>query len=191
MVKIKTQRHGPFDNGACDMALNLLYITQGNWDKKEKLIIDFRSRDYDTKEWRNDEEFVREPYKSDHTDKPLLPGWGLERFPMEKLEQWDKDNYIIYPLFKIHSVKIYPDTYTNWRGKDVECTSIEIESERDDIVREIFILMGCLGNGGHSYGGYIRINEQALEDGGWVAHFGFDEDGSDRIYFVDDEDLDD
>jgi hypothetical protein len=68
--------------------------------------------------------------------------------------------------------------------------TIEIESERDDIVREIFILLAELANGGHMCGGDIRIRKEALESGEWVARFGLDGDGSDRIYYVDDEYLD-
>ena len=193
MVKIKTQSSGPFDNGACDMALNLLYIMQGEWKGKENLILDFREKNYDTKEWEQGEWFVREPYSVENTDEPLVPDHdlSLKYFTIEQLKKWDEDNYIIYPLFDIKSVKFYPDTYTTkWHKEPRECMTIEIESERDDIVREIFILLAGLANGGHMCGGNIRIRKEALKNGEWVARFGLDGDGSDRIYYVDDEYLD-
>ena len=193
MVKIKTQSSGPFDNGACDMALNLLYIMQGGWENKENLILDFRERNYDTNKWEQGEWFVREPYSVEHTNEPLDPehDLSLKYFTIEQLKKWDDDNYIIYPLFDIKSVKFYPDTYTTkWHKEPRECMTIEIESERDDIVKEIFILLAELANGGHACGGNIRIRKEALESGEWVANFGLDGDGCDRIYYVDDEYLD-
>ena len=194
MVTIKTQ-NCVFGNGALDMAINLMYIHEGNWHNapKEAMYLDFRAIKYKEKSWEiesfeNDEEFVERNYKTGEVE-----GYAhdLSRFPMEKLIQWDTDNYIKYPIIHVNSIKFYPDTYiTRWDNKSRECLTIEIDSDDDDTVIEIFTMLAGLANGGHCCGGQIRINEKQMKDGGHVANFGLDGDGSDRIYYVNDEYVD-
>lgn len=186
-----------FDNGALDMAMNLLYIQKGGWQDcpREAMYLDFRREKHKDDNWRNpiigfenEEEFVDRNYKTGEVE-----GYAhdLGMFPIEKLTKWDEDGFIKYPLIKINSIKFYPDTYTTkWDKEPIECITIEIDSDNDEAVREIFTMLAGLANGGHSCGGVIRINEQQMQDGRWVARFGLDGDGCDRIYFVDDEYLD-
>lgn len=189
MVKIKSQDM-VFDNGALDMAMNLLHVQRGEWDcPKESLFLDFRRNLYgDEKDkWKItgfelDECFVERNYKTNEVEGPAH---DLDMFPIEKLTKWDLDGYIEYPLINIKSIKFYPDTCKGWR-EDISCITIEIESDNDDAVREIFTVLAGLANGGHSYGGYIRINKDQMLHGGHVGNFGLDGDGSDMIYYVDD-----
>lgn len=187
MVKIKTQDM-VFDNGALDMVMNLLHVQRGTWSPKEAIFLDFRSPKHEDDDWRKpicgfelDEEFVERDYKTGEVEGPAH---CLDMFPIEKLTKWDLDGYIEYPLIKINSIKFYPDTCKNWRG-DIPCITIEIESDNDEAVREIFTVLAGLANGGHCCGGYIRINKDQMLHGEHVANFGLDGDGSDSIYYVD------
>ena len=193
MVRIKSQNM-VFDNGALDMAMNLLHVQQGEWNScpKENLFLDFRENLYEDEKdkWKVTgfeciEEFVERDFK---TGEIKGPAYELNMFPIEKLTKWDLDGYIEYPLINIKSIKFYPDTCNNL-GKDTPCITIEIESDNDEAVREIFTVLACLANGGHCCGGYIRINKNQMLHGGHVATFGLDGDGSDRIYYVDDKEI--
>lgn len=194
MVKVKSQDM-IFDNGALDMAMNLLHIQRGSWSNtpKEAMYLDFRATKYKEKSWEiegfeNDECFVERNWKTNEVEGPAH---DLGRFPMEKLIKWDEDNFIKYPLIKVNSIKFYPDTFTTkWDKEPQDCLTIEIESDNDEAVIEIFTLLAGLANGGHCCGGHIRVNEQQMKDGGHVANFGLDGDGCDRIYYVNDEYLD-
>lgn len=196
MVKIKTQRGGLFDNGALDMAMNLLYIQEGGWSDcpKEAMYLDFREEKHKDDNWRNpiigfenEEEFVERDYETGEVEGPAH---DLGMFPIEKLTKWDEDGFIEYPLINIKSIKFYTDTYyCRWKDENRNCLTIEIESDNDEVVREIFTMLAGLANGGHCCGGLIRINKQQMQDGRWVARFGLDGDGSDRIYYVDDKEM--
>ena len=193
MVKIKSQNM-VFDNGALDMAMNLLHVQRGEWSNcpKEGLFLDFRVNLYEDEKdrWKVtgfelDECFVERNYKTNEVEGPAH---DLGMFPIEKLTKWDLDGYIEYPLINIKSIKFYPDTCKNWR-EDTPCITIEIESDNDEVVREIFTMLAGLANGGHCCGGYIRINKDQMLHGEHVAFFGLDGDGSDRIYYVDDKEM--
>jgi len=193
MVVIKSQSQ-VFDNGALDMAMNLLHVQQGEWSNcpKENLFLDFRGNLYkDEKDkWKItgfelDEEFVERDYK---TNEVKGPAHELDMFPIEKLIKWDLDGYIKYPLINIKSIKFYSDTCKSWR-ENIPCITIEIESDNDEAIREIFTMLAGLANGGHCCGGYIRVNKDQMLHGGHVANFGLDGDGSDRIYYVDDKEM--
>ena len=193
MVKIKAQDM-VFDNGALDMAMNLLYVQMGTWKDcpKEAIFLDFRENLYEDEKdkWKvtgfeRVENFVDRDYK---TNEVKGPAHDLGMFPIEKLTKWDLDGYIEYPLINIKSVKFYSDTCKDWR-EDTPCITIEIESDNDDAVREIFTILAGLANGGHCCGGHIRINKDQMLHGGHVAYFGLDGDGSDRIYYVDDKEM--
>ena len=181
-----------FDNGALDMAMNLLHIQRGTWSPKEAIFLDFRENLYEDEKdkWKITgfecaEEFVDRDFNTGE-----VKGYAhcLDMFPIEKLTKWDLDGYIEYPLINIKSIKFYPDTCKGWRG-DIPCITIEIESDNDEAVREIFTMLAGLANGGHCCGGYIRINKDQMLHGGHVANFGLDGDGSDRIYYVDDKEM--
>lgn len=189
MVTIKTQ-NCVFNNGALDMAMNLMYIHEGNWYNapKEAMYLDFRATKYKEKSWEiesfeKDEEFVERDYKTGEVE-----GYAhdLSRFPIEKLIKWDTDNYIKYPIIKVNSIKFYPNIIELY-GYPTDCLTIEIDSDNDEVVTEIFEMLAGLANGGHCCGGQIRINEKQMKDGGYVANFGLDGDGADRIYYVNDE----
>lgn len=191
MVKIKTQNM-VFDNGALDMAMNLLHIQSGTWDHKEAMFLDFRNPKHEDNDWRKpicgfepDEYFVDRDFNTGEVE-----GYAhaLGMFPIEKLTKWDSDGYIEYPLINIKSIKCYPDTCKNWR-EDTPCITIEIESDNDEAVREIFTVLAGLANGGHCCGGRIRINKEQMKNGEWIANFGLDGDGSDRIYYIDDKEM--
>lgn len=193
MVKIKAQDM-VFDNGALDMAMNLLHIQRGTWKNcpKENMFLDFRENLYEDEKdkWKVTgfecvEEFVDRDFK---TGEVKGPTHELDMFPIEKLTKWDLDGYIEYPLINIKSIKFYPDTCKSWR-EDIPCITIEIESDNDEAVREIFTVLAGLANGGHCCGGYIRINKDQMLHGGHIANFGLDGDGSDRIYYVDDKEM--
>lgn len=193
MVKIKSQNM-VFDNGALDMAMNLLYIQRSAWNNcpKENLFLDFRENLYEDEKdkWKITgfecvEEFVDRDF---NTGEVKGYAHDLNMFPIEKLTKWDLDGYIEYPLINIKSIKFYLDTCKSWR-KDIPCITIEIESDNDEAVREIFTVLAGLANGGHCCGGYIRINKDQMLHGGHVANFGLDGDGSDRIYYVDDKEM--
>lgn len=193
MVKIKSQNM-VFDNGALDMAMNLLHVQRGEWSDcpKENLFLDFRTPKHEDNDWRKpicgfelDECFVDRDYKTNEVEGPAH---DLNMFPIEKLTKWDLDGYIEYPLINVKSIKFYPDTCKGWR-EDIPCITIEIESDNDEVVREIFTVLAGLANGGHSCGGYIRINKDQMLHGGHVANFGLDGDGSDRIYYIDDKEM--
>lgn len=186
MVTIKTQ-NSVFNNGALDMAMNLMYIHEGNWYNipKKAMYLDFRAIKYKEKSWEiesfeKDEEFVERNYKTGEVE---CGAHDLYMFPLSTLIKWDEDNYIKYPIIKVNSIKFYPDIinlYDEYR----DCLTIEIDSDNDDIVIEIFTMLAGLANGGHCCGGQIRVNEEQMKDGGYVANFGLDGDGSDRIYYV-------
>lgn len=193
MVKIKSQNM-VFDNGALDMAMNLAHIDKGEWTDcpKEAIFLDFRNSKHEDDDWRkpiigfeSDEEFVERNYKTFEVEGPAH---DLGMFPIEKLTKWDEDGFIKYPLIKINSIKFYPDTCKTWR-EDTPCITIEIDSDNDEAVREIFTMLAGLANGGHCCGGVIRINEQQMKEGRHVARFGLDGDGCDRIYYVDDKEM--
>lgn len=193
MVKIKSQDM-VFDNGALDMAMNLVHIYRGKWTDtpKEAMYLDFRDPLHEDKNdrWKITgfelaESFVDRNYK---TGKVEGYAHDLNMFPIEKLTKWDLDGFIKYPIIKVNSIKFYPDTCKTWR-KDTPCITIEIDSDNDEAVREIFTMLAGLANGGHCCGGHIRINEQQMKDGGHVANFGLDGDGCDRIYYVDDKEM--
>lgn len=191
MVKIKTQNM-VFDNGALDMAMNLLHVQRGTWSSKEAIFLDFRSPKHEDDDWRKpicgfelDEEFVDRDF---NTGKVKGYAHDLNMFPIEKLNKWDLDGYIEYPLINIKSIKFYLDTCKDWT-EDTPCITIEIESDNDEAVREIFTMLAGLANGGHCCGGKIRINKEQMRNGEWVANFGLDGDGSDRIYYVDDKEM--
>lgn len=194
MVKIKTQRM-VHDNGALDMAMNLMYIYEGEWSNtpKEAMYLDFRRAIYKERSakidhFENDEEFVERHWKTGEVEGPAH---DLGKFSIEKLIKWDEDNYIKYPIIKVNSIKFYLDTYTTrWNDTPSECLTIEIDSDNDDVVIEIFTMLAGLANGGHCCGGVIRINEQEMREGGHVASFGLDGDGCDRIYYINDEYVD-
>lgn len=183
-----------FDNGALDMAMNLAHIYRGEWTDtpKEAIFLDFRNPKHEDNDWRKpiidfepDEEFVERNYKTSEVEGPAH---CLDMFPLEKLTKWDEDGFIKYPLIKINSIKFYPDTCKSWR-EDIPCITIEIDSDNDEAVREIFTMLAGLANGGHCCGGVIRINEQEMKTGEHVARFGLDGDGCDRIYYVDDNEM--
>ena len=193
MVRIKSQDM-VFDNGALDMAMNLLHVQRGTWTNcpKEAIFLDFRTPKHEDDDWRKpisgfelDECFVDRDYK---TNEVKGPAHDLDMFPIEKLTKWDLDGYIEYPLINIKSIKFYSDTCKGWRG-DIPCITIEIESDNDEAVREIFTMLAGLANGGHSCGGHIRVNKDQMLHGEHVAFFGFDGDGSDRIYYIDDKEM--
>ena len=193
MVRIKSQDM-VFDNGALDMAMNLLHVQQCEWNNcpKENLFLDFRENLYEDEKdkWKVTgfeciEEFVERDFETGEIKGPV---YELNMFPIEKLTKWDLDGYIEYPLINIKSIKFYPDTCNNL-GKDTPCITIEIESDNDEAVREIFTVLACLANGGHCCGGYIRINKNQMLHGGHVATFGLDGDGLDSIYYVDDKEM--
>ena len=190
MVRIKSQNM-VFDNGALDMAMNLLHVQQCEWDNcpKENLFLDFRKNLYEDEKdkWKVTgfeciEEFVERDFKTGEIKGPVHE---LNMFPIEKLTKWDLDGYIEYPLINIKSIKFYPDTCNNL-GEDIPCITIEIESDNDEAVREIFTVLACLANGGHGCVGYIRINKNQMLRGINVATFGLDGDG---IYYVDDKEM--
>ena len=193
MVKIKAQDM-VFDNGALDMAMNLLHVQQGEWSNcpKENLFLDFRNPKHKDDDWRKpicgfelDECFIERNYETNEIEGPAH---DLDMFPIEKLTKWDLDGYIEYPLINVKSIKFYPDTCKGWR-RDIPCITIEIESDNDEAVREIFTMLAGLANGGHCCGGHIRINKDQMLHGEHVAYFGLDGDGSDRIYYVDDKEM--
>lgn len=191
MVKIKSQNM-VFDNGALDMAMNLLHVQRGTWNPKEAIFLDFRNPKYEDDDWRKpicgfelDEEFVERDYETGEVEGPAH---DLDMFPIEKLTKWDLDGYIEYPLINIKSIKFYSDTCKGRRG-DIPCITIEIESDNDEAVREIFTMLAGLANGGHCCGGNIKINKNQMLNGEHVANFGLDGDGSDRIYYVDDKEM--
>ena len=191
MVKIKAQDM-VFNNGALDMAMNLLHVQMGTWSPKENLFLDFRENLYEDEKdkWKItgfelDECFVERNYKTGEIEGPAHE---LDMFPIEKLTKWDLDGYIEYPLINVKFIRFYSDTCKGWRG-DIPCITIEIESDNDEAVREIFTMLAGLANGGHCCGGYIRINKDQMLHGGHVANFGLDGDGSDRIYYVDDKEM--
>ena len=183
-----------FDNGALDMAMNLFHVQKGTWINcpKENLFLDFRENLYEDEKdkWKITgfecvEDFVDRNFT---TGEIIGYAHDLNMFPIEKLTKWDLDGYIEYPLINIKSIKFYSDTCKGWRG-DIPCITIEIESDNDEAVREIFTVLAGLANGGHCCGGYIRINKDQMLHGGHVANFGLDGDGSDRIYYVDDKEM--
>lgn len=190
MVKVKTQNM-TFDNGALDMAINLMYIHEGDWydTPKEAMYLDFRGIKYKDNtgkiaRFENDEYFVDRDWKTNEIEGPAH---GLDMFPIEKLIKWDEDNYIKYPIIKVNSIKFYPDTYiSRYTDEPQTCLTIEIDSNNDEAVIEIFTMLAGLANGGHCCGGHIRVNEKQMKEGGHVANFGLDGDGCDRIYFVND-----
>lgn len=195
MVKIKSQDM-VFDNGALDMAMNLLYIQEGEWNAcpKEAMYLDFRREKHKDNIWRNpiigfenDECFVDRNWKTNEIEGPAH---GLDMFPMEKLTKWDLDGFIKYPIIKVNSIKFYSDTYiSRYDDEPQTCLTIEIDSDNDEVVREIFTMLAGLANGGHCCGGVIRLNEQQMQDGSWEARFGLDGDGNDRIFYVDDKEM--
>ena len=191
MVKIKSQDM-VFDNGALDMAMNLLYVQQGEWSPKEGLFLDFRENLYEDEKdkWKVTGFECAEVFVDRDFNTGKVKGYAhdLGMFPIEKLTKWDLDGYIEYPLISIKSIKFYPDTCKYWT-KDTPCITIEIESDNDEAVREIFTVLAGLANGGHCCGGHIRINKEQMKNGKWVANFGLDGDGSDRIYYVDDKEM--
>lgn len=181
MVKIKSQ-DTVFDNGALDMAMNLLHIYEGNWKNKEAIYLDFRDEVYKEKSWEldhfeNGEEFMDEGYPAHDL--------SLDHFTLEELERWNEENIIEFPLIKINSIKFYPDKCSTYR--EHLCLTIEIDSDNDEMVRKIFVLLAELANGGHCCGGKISINKEQLSKGEYVANFGLDGDGTDRIFYVNDE----
>lgn len=193
MVKIKSQDM-VFDNGALDMAMNLLHVQRGEWSNcpKESLFLDFRESLYEDEmnKWKVTgfelgECFVERNYKTNEVEGPAH---DLGMFPIEKLTKWDLNGYIEYPLINVKSIKFYPDTCEGWRG-DIPCITIEIESDNDEAVREIFTMLAGLANGGHCCGGHIRVNKDQMKNGEWVANFGLDGDGSDRIYYIDNKEM--
>lgn len=193
MVTIKTQ-NSAFDNGTLDMVMNMMYVNEGNWNcPKEFMCLDFRETKYkdhscEVEKFEHGEDFVKRNWKTNEIEGPAH---DLDLFPMEKLIKWDEDNFIKYPLIKINSIKFYPDTYTTrWSTDPEKCLTIEVDSDNDEVVVEIFIMLAGLANGGHCCGGYIRINEEEMQKGGHVASFGLDGDGSDRIFYVNDQYLD-
>ena len=93
MVKIKSQNM-VFDNGALDMAMNLLHVQQCEWDNcpKENLFLDFRENLYEdeTDKWKVTgfeciEEFVERDFKTGEIKGPV---YELNMFPIEKLTKW-------------------------------------------------------------------------------------------------------
>lgn len=188
MVKVKSQDM-VFDNGALDMAMNLLHIQRGTWNSKENIFLDFRNPKHEDNDWKKpicgfelDENFVDRDF---NTGEIKGPAHDLDMFPIEKLVKWELDGYIEYPIINVKSIKFYTDTCKYW-GEDTPCITIEIESNNDEVVREIFTVLAGLANGGHCCGGHIRINKDQMLHGEHVANFGLDGDGSDRIYYVDD-----
>lgn len=194
MVTIKTQ-NSAFDNGTLDMVMNMMYVNEGDWNcPKEFMCLDFRETKYkdrscEVEKFEHGEDFVDRNWKTNEIEGPAQNLGSL--FPMEKLIKWDEDNFIKYPLIKINSIKFYPDTYTTrWSTEPEECLTIEVDSDNDEAVVEIFTMLAGLANGGHCCGGYIRINEEEMQKGGHVANFGLDGDGCDRIFYVNDQYLD-
>lgn len=191
MVTIKTQ-NTVFENGALDMAMNLMHIHEGNWYNapKEAMYLDFRAIKYKEKSWEvenfeKDEEFVERNYKTGEVE---CGAHDLYMFPLSTLIKWDEDNYIKYPIIKVNSIKFYPDIIELY-GDRADCLTIEIDSDNDEAVVEIFTMLAGLANGGHCCGGQIRINEEQMKNGGHVANFGLDGDGCDRIYYVNDKEM--
>ena len=191
MVTIKTQ-NTVFENGALDMAMNLMHIHEGNWynTPKEAMYLDFRAIKYKEKSWEvesfeKDEEFVERNYKTGEVE---CGAHDLYMFPLSTLIKWDEDNYIKYPIIKVNSIKFYPDIIDLY-GDRADCLTIEIDSDNDEAVVEIFTMLAGLANGGHCCGGQIRINEEQMKNGGHIANFGLDGDGCDRIYYVNDKEM--
>lgn len=172
-----------------DLVLSIMSIENNQWynTPKEYMCFDFRTPVYDEKthcldHFEHGEEFVDRDYKTNE-----VTGYAheLDMFPIEKLIQWDEDNFIKYPFIKVNSVLFRPSSFiTKWGERECPCWETVVDSDNDELIEEIFLMLGGLANGGHMCGGYIRLNDKDMRDGGWVEDFGLDGDGNDRIYAV-------
>lgn len=161
MVKIYTSINSLEDNGAANMAQMLYKASTERWFGP----YNFFKLDFREKEVFYDEEDYYIGYLELYYDK-------------ETLKKWQKDQYIQFPAAHIKKLSYYPEIF-NEKYCPTECTCIEIESDNDKAIKAIFTFLSAFGDGEHSFGGTIKINNVTDE------HIGtFRYDGCDRIYGI-------
>ena len=175
MVKIYTSTNSLEDNGAFNMVQMLYKASKEKW-----------SGEYNTKTGKYDPypyEFFRLDFQSKETfyDEEGYYTGDLELYYNEKtLKKWQEDQYVQFPAIHIKKISFYPGNFNDQYYSE-ECTCIEIESDNDIAVKDLFTFLSAFGDGGHSFGGVIKINN--FKDS-HIGSFGYDGDGCDRIYNI-------
>ena len=175
MVKIYTSTNSLEDNGAVDMAQMLYLATTGKW-----------SGPYNVKTKTRDPypyEFFKLDFRGEevfYDEEDYCIGDLELYYDKETLKKWQKDQYMQFPAVHIKKLSYYPGIF-NDKYYSTECTCIEIESDNDEAIKAIFTFLSAFGDGGHSFGGVIKINN--VKDS-HIGSFGYDGDGCDSIYNI-------
>lgn len=167
MVKIACFRN-LYNSGTLEMVQKLMYLSDEHWsDHYDEQSKEYIPTTYDCLilDFKPD----GDDYGEDFNIEPR-EGYYSE----EEIENWINTQVVKFPPINIYSIKIVK------RKEDI---LIEIESDNDYQIRKLLYLFADLGNPGHSFGGLIRI----YEGKGNVGSFGFDGDGCDYIYSIDDD----
>lgn len=175
MIKVYTSATCLDDSGVVDMVHMLYYASTGKWNgpyNRETNTWDPYPYDFfmlDFSKYGHEDCFYDEKgYYNQDLDY---------YYDKETLKQWQKEQSIKFAPIHIKKLSFYPVTLECER--DLLC--IEIESDNDDEVEKLFTFMSAFGDGGHSYGGTIKIND--IEDS-HLGSFGYDGDGCDHIYKI-------